>query len=64
MFSTAPRPPVDLGQPVWRRRDPTTAIGYVVGLLFLPSQQALVRWQDGTATFEAPKDLVMVMRAA
>jgi hypothetical protein len=64
MFSTAPRLPLDLGQPVRHRRDATKAIGYVVGLVFRPSGQALVRWQDGTATFEAPKDLVKVMRAA
>ena len=62
MFSTAPRPSFSLGQIVRLRIDP--ARGLIVGLLFLPLERALVRWQDRAATFEILEDLIAVRRAA
>jgi hypothetical protein len=47
-------PDIDLGRRVYHRSDHTKPAGVVVGLLFRPREVMLVRWLDGSATFEAP----------
>jgi hypothetical protein len=57
MFSTAPQLPLDLGKSVQHCSDPSKAVGTVIGWVFDPPLGALVRWQDGTSTFEAREDI-------
>ena len=57
MFSTAPQLPLDLGRSVQHCSDPSKAVGTVIGWMFDPPLGALVRWQDGTSTFEAREDI-------
>jgi hypothetical protein len=64
MPSTAPRLPLDLGHSVHRRSDPTNTVGTIVGLLFRPSDQALVRWPNGGLTLEVLADLIDEARTA
>jgi hypothetical protein len=52
------RLPFDLGQSVRRRTDLAGPVGVVIGLVFIPTAAALVRWTDAGATFEALDDLV------
>jgi hypothetical protein len=52
----------NVGQIVRLRTDP--ARGLIVGLVFLPLELALVRWQNRAPTFEVLKDIVAVRRAA
>jgi hypothetical protein len=61
-----PAPDLDLGRRVYHRTDHTKPAGVVVGLLFRPREVMLVRWLDGSVTFEALDDIrntVDVMRA-
>jgi hypothetical protein len=50
-------PDLDLGRRVYHRTDHTKPAGVVIGLLFRPREVMLVRWLDGSATFEAPDDI-------
>jgi hypothetical protein len=50
-------PDPDLGRRVYHRTDHTKPAGVVVGLLFRPREVMLVRWLDGSATFEARDDI-------
>src|SRR5919106_794195 len=58
MPSTAPRLPLNLGHPVHRRSDPTNTVGTIVGFLFRPSDQVLVRWRSGDSSVEVLEDIV------
>ena len=64
MCSAAADLPFKLGLAVRHSSDWTGPVGVVVGVLFTPSDQVLVRWPDGRATFEAPQDIVEVRRVA
>lgn len=57
MSTPASRLPLNLGRPVQHRSDPTKAVGILLGWIFNPPLGALVRWQDGAATFEDRKDI-------
>jgi hypothetical protein len=50
-------PDLDLGRRVYHRTDHTKPAGVIVGLLFRPREVMLVRWLDGSATFEALDDI-------
>jgi hypothetical protein len=50
-------PHLDLGRRVYHRTDHTKPAGIIVGLLFRPREVMLVRWLDGSATFEASGDI-------
>jgi hypothetical protein len=59
MSETAPPPPLQLGQHVRRETDPGSARdGLVVGLVFIPVEEALVRWSNADETFEPVEGLV------
>jgi hypothetical protein len=64
MLSTAARLPLTLGHPVHHRSDGTRTVGTIVGLLFRPSDQALVRWRNGGSTVEVLADIIDESRAA
>lgn len=57
MSTRAPRLPLNLGRSVQHRSDPTKTVGILVGWVFDPPLGALVRWQDGGATFEVREDI-------
>jgi hypothetical protein len=64
MPSTAPPVSPSLGQLVHHHSDPTKRVGTIIGVLFLPADEALVRWRGGETTFEVLDDLIKVGRAA
>ena len=64
MPSTTPPVPPTLGQLVHHHSDPTKRVGTIIGVLFRPADEALVRWRGGEATFEVLDDLIKVGRAA
>jgi len=49
-----------LGQPVRLATKPSQRPGYVVAVMLAAPYEALVRWTDAEATFEALDDLVEV----
>jgi hypothetical protein len=57
MTSPAPQSPLFLGQLVQHCSDPAKAVGILLGWVFDPPLGALVRWRDGTATFEVSEDI-------
>jgi hypothetical protein len=59
MSQSAPRPRLQLGQHVRRETDPGgSQEGLVVGLVFTPMEEALVRWPNADGTFEPVELLV------
>jgi hypothetical protein len=65
MSETAPRPPLQLGQHVRRESDTGSAReGVVVGLVFIPAEEALVRWSNADETFEPVEGLVTSVTSA
>ena len=59
----SPVPPT-LGQLVHHHSDPTKRLGMIVGLIFRPAAEVLVRWRRGEPTFEVLEDLITLRRAA
>jgi hypothetical protein len=61
--STAPlhRPLLQPGQLVRRQRDPESLVGIVVGILMMPVELALVRWNLMDTTTEPMETLIEVL---
>jgi hypothetical protein len=58
MSDTDRRLTLGLGQPVRLAANPSRRPGYVVAVMLTAPYEALVRWTDAEATFEALDDLV------
>jgi hypothetical protein len=61
MSTESSAPAITLGQCVRRKHDPLKALGFVLAIVFREPRELLVRWNDGTASFEREEAVVLAL---